>query len=164
MSRFAALLTDLYKPLRLQARSVRPLPDEDLGFYRKFTLSLEVEGPMSELAKLLAVAARASDPIRIERMGVELQGSAGLCDGPIGSDESGHDQSTGGGFAASGEGQSGVRPRWPAGVRREVAKSAFGNSEIRPAGSRSHTNFRTRSPQCDTATDALPARRVCSRD
>jgi len=68
MSRFARLLTELYGPLRLQTRSVRPLPDEDQGFCRKFALSLEMEGPVGELAIFLAAAARASDPIRIERM------------------------------------------------------------------------------------------------
>ena len=68
MSRFARLLTDLCRPLRLQTRSVRPLPDEDEGFWHRFTLSLEMEGPVGELAKFLAAAARASDPIRIERM------------------------------------------------------------------------------------------------
>ncbi len=68
MSRFARLLTELYGPLRLQTRSVRPLPDEDQGFYRKFALSLEMEGTVGELTKFLAASARASDPIRIERL------------------------------------------------------------------------------------------------
>jgi Tfp pilus assembly protein PilO len=68
MSRFARLLTELYGPLGLQTRSVRPLPDEDEGFYRKFALSLEMEGPVLEIGRFLAAAARAADPIRIERI------------------------------------------------------------------------------------------------
>lgn len=68
MSRFTQLLTSLYERLGLQVRSVRPLPDEDEGFYRKFSLSIEMEGPVGELAKFLAAAASASDPIRIEQI------------------------------------------------------------------------------------------------
>lgn len=68
MSRFTQLLASLYEPLGLHTRSVRPLPDEDEGFYRKFSLSIEMEGPVSEVAAFLAAAARAVDPIRIERI------------------------------------------------------------------------------------------------
>jgi Tfp pilus assembly protein PilO len=68
MPRFARLLTEICGPLGLQMRSIRPLPDADEGFYRKYALALEMEGPMPELAKFLSAVARAEDPIRVERM------------------------------------------------------------------------------------------------
>lgn len=68
MSRFARLLNELYRPLDIQTRSVRPLPDEDEGFYRKFSLQVEMVGSIAELARFLTAVAQADDPIRVERV------------------------------------------------------------------------------------------------
>lgn len=68
MARFARLLSGLYSPLSLQTRSVRPLPDADEGFYRKYALRVEMAGNVAGIAKFLAAVAQASDPIRVERI------------------------------------------------------------------------------------------------
>lgn len=68
MSRFARILTEICGNVGLETRFIRPLPDEDHGLYRQSSLSLEMEGPVSEIARFLASIARAADPIRVARI------------------------------------------------------------------------------------------------
>jgi len=70
MSRFARLLTDLYRPLKLDVRSIRPLPDRDEGFYRQFALHVEMNGPIEHLASFLAAVAKVPEPVRVERVDI----------------------------------------------------------------------------------------------
>ena len=66
MSRFAGLLADLYGPLNLQMTSVRPLPDVQDVYYRKYVLRLELSGSTAEIARFLASLARTPEPISVE--------------------------------------------------------------------------------------------------
>lgn len=66
MSRFARLLSDLYSRLNMKTTSVRPLPDVQESYYRRFVLRLEVAGTVAEIAQFLRVLSEVSEPIRVE--------------------------------------------------------------------------------------------------
>jgi Tfp pilus assembly protein PilO len=68
MSRFARLLTDLYRPLRLDIKAIRPLPDKDEGFYHQFALHIEMSGPIDQVASFMAAIATSMEPVRIEKV------------------------------------------------------------------------------------------------
>lgn len=70
MAGFAEALTGMYLPLKVQTKSVRPLPDIDEGFYRKFTLRVEMEGSVPEIAKFMAAMTDFPAPIRVERLDI----------------------------------------------------------------------------------------------
>lgn len=70
MSRFARLLTDLYRPLSLDVRSVRPLPDRNEEFYHQFALHLEMTGAIDQLAAFLVAVAEVPEPIRVQNIDI----------------------------------------------------------------------------------------------
>lgn len=68
MARFARFLSDLYSPLPIQTMSVRPLPDVQETYYRKFSLRIETVGMLPDVARFLAAIVQASEPICVEWM------------------------------------------------------------------------------------------------
>ncbi len=68
MSQFARLLTDLYRPLRLDIKAIRPLPDKDEGYYHQFALHVEMSGPIDQVAAFMAAIATSLEPVRIEKV------------------------------------------------------------------------------------------------
>jgi len=68
MSRFARLLTEIYRPLDLDIQAIRPLPDKDEGFYHQFALHVEMSGPIDQVAAFMAAVATAPEPVRIEQV------------------------------------------------------------------------------------------------
>jgi Tfp pilus assembly protein PilO len=68
MARFARLLGDLYSGLPMQTTSVRPLPDVQETYYRKFSLRIEAVGMLPDVARFLAAIEQAPEPIRVEWM------------------------------------------------------------------------------------------------
>lgn len=73
MARFARLLSEICSPLGMTTKSVRPLPDVNAGFYRKFMLQVEMSGSLADIADFLAAVNRVQEPIRIERMQLTCQ-------------------------------------------------------------------------------------------
>jgi Tfp pilus assembly protein PilO len=68
MARFARLLGDLYAGLPVQTTSVRPLPDVQETYYRKFSLRMEVVGMLPDVGRFLAAIVQAPEPISVEWM------------------------------------------------------------------------------------------------
>jgi len=68
MARFARLLGDLYSGLPVQTTSVRPLPDVEETYYRKFSLRIEAVGMLPDVARFLAAIVQAPEPISVEWM------------------------------------------------------------------------------------------------
>jgi len=83
MSRFAGLLADLYGPLNLQVTSVRPLPDVQERYYRKYVLRLELSGSTMEIARFLANLARTPEPISVEWMDLLCKDRPGYLSGAL---------------------------------------------------------------------------------
>jgi Tfp pilus assembly protein PilO len=68
MASFTRLLSDTCGPLNVSTKSVRPLPDVDEGFYRKFALRIEMTGAPNDIAQFLADVEGLSDLICAERV------------------------------------------------------------------------------------------------
>jgi Tfp pilus assembly protein PilO len=66
-----------YSSLPLADKGAKLLPVEEGGFYRKFSILLELEGPMPALADFLGIVASAKDPLKIEQLNVRASGSDG---------------------------------------------------------------------------------------
>jgi hypothetical protein len=70
MAHFTQLLSELYKPLNLDVKTVSPLPDTNEGTYAKYALRVEMSGMIDEICLFLAELVTAAETVRVERLDV----------------------------------------------------------------------------------------------